>query len=312
MDLALLGDLVGEKGLAAAAVGAVFLAGLRHGFDIDHVAVISDIASSQRETRRSLLLSTAYAVGHMVVLFVLGVAAVLAGDRIPSSVDSFAARAIGFTLVAYGLYVVYSLVRFRRAFRMASRWMLVVAGARRALEWMRPRHRVVIEHAHPHSPDSHHGHEHDGASIGTAPAPSEEWTPLATKTKTHAHVHTHVVEDTPDPFTEYGVKTSFVVGMVHGVGAETPSQLLLFTAAAGVAGTLGSVALVGAFVVGLLLGNSILALVTTAGFTAGRGMPLLYMGLAGTTAFVSIYVGGAYLFERADMLPSFLGGGAWI
>lgn len=237
MDLAL-GGVAGKEGLAAGVIVALFLAGLRHGFDIDHVAAISDITSSQQDARRSLLLSTAYAVGHMVVLFALGVVAVLAGDRIPSSVDSLAGRAIGFTLVAFGLYVVYSLVRFRRAFRMTSRLMLFVAGARRALRWMRPPHHIVIEHEHAHGSDAHHPHSHDGATT-VLPAPSPALSSVETQIDVHTHTHTHVVEVPPDPFTEYGVKTSFIVGMVHGVGAETPSQLLLFTAAAEVAGALG-------------------------------------------------------------------------
>jgi high-affinity nickel permease len=33
------------------------LLGLRHGFDVDHIAAITDIASSQQHLRRSLALS---------------------------------------------------------------------------------------------------------------------------------------------------------------------------------------------------------------------------------------------------------------
>ena len=34
----------------------------------------------------------------------------------------------------------------------------------------------------------------------------------------------------------YGRRTAFGVGMIHGVGAETPTQVLIFLAAAGASG----------------------------------------------------------------------------
>lgn len=304
MDVTAAGDLSQGGGLAPGVVVTVFLAGLRHGFDIDHVAAIGDITSSQTDRRRALLLATTYALGHMSVLLALGVAAVFAGKSIPPSVDALAGRVIGATLVALGVYVVYSLIRFRRDFRMRSRLMLVVAGVRRVLQWIRPPRYVVIEHEHDHPADGHHGH----ASRPPAAVRGGRAVTVATVAKTHAHSHEHVVPMPADPFTDYGVKTSLLVGMVHGVGAETPTQVLLFTTAAGVAGTFGGIALVAAFALGLLAGNSILALLTSAGFVAGKRLPFLYAGLATVTAIVSVYVGATYLLGRPDVLPGFLGG----
>jgi hypothetical protein len=245
------------------------------------------------------VLATTYALGHMLVLIALGIAAVFAGERISSAIDSIVGRVIGLTLVALGLYVVYSLIRFRRGFRMRSRWMLVLAGARRVLHRMSPPTHVVIDHAHEHASYGHHDH-------GTASATGR--LAVATATRSHAHTRKHVATMPSDPFTEYGLKTSFLIGMIHGVGAETPTQVLLFTTAAGVAGTLAGVALLAAFVSGLLVGNSVLAVVTTAGFEAGKKLPVLYMGMAAITALVSAYVGTAYLLDRPDLLPSLLGG----
>lgn len=305
MELAVVGDFAKEQGLALGVVVAVFLAGLRHGFDIDHIAAISDITSSQRERKRSLVLATLYALGHALVLSALGIAAVLAGESISSSIDSIAGRVIGFTLLVLGLYVLYSLIRFRRDFRIRSRWMLILAGARRVLYWMRPSNHVEIEHEHEHRHAGAHAHGHEPQPLAT---PEAGGVATAVRTKRHAHSHRHVVPMPSDPFTEYSAKTSFFVGMIHGIGAETPTQVLLFTTAAGVAGTIGGLALVVAFVFGLFLGNSVLAVLTTAGFTAGKKLPIVYMGLAAITALLSIYVGIAYLLERGDILPSFLGG----
>lgn len=300
MDIASVVDAVDGEGLGLGVVAAVFLAGLRHGFDIDHIAAITDITSSQPDRKRSLLYATTYALGHMLVLFSLGLVAVFAGEAIPNAVDSLAGRFIGVTLIVLGIYVVVSLIRFRRDFRMRSRLMLLIAGTRRALHWLRPPRHVVVEHDHAHG-TGHHAHP------GTARDAELAAERVATKVDAHSHTHSHVVPEPADPFTEYGVGTSFLVGMVHGVGAETPTQVLLFTTAAGLAGAAGGVALLAAFVVGLLLGNSILALVTTAGFSAGKKVPIVYVALAATTAIVSVYVGTAYALARPEILPAFLG-----
>jgi ABC-type nickel/cobalt efflux system permease component RcnA len=299
---------VQSDGLRWGVIAAVFLAGLRHGFDLDHIAAITDITSSQTDRRRSLMLASVYATGHALVLVVLGALAVLAGQRIPASVDSAMGRVIGVTLCLLGLYVVYSLVRFRRDFRLRSRWMVVLAGVRRTLMWLRRRgsEQVEIEHEHPHPQEGSHHHIH---SAPTASAGSPSPASVAVRTATHVHPHKHVVMMPADPFKEYGLATSFGVGVIHGVGAETPSQILLFTTAAGLAGSIGGVFVMAAFVIGLFIGNSILAVLATMGFVGGRRLPRLYMALAGTTAIVSIYVGVLYVLGRSDLLPRALGGG---
>ena len=289
-------EVIGSEGLRWGVVVAVFLAGLRHGFDLDHIAAITDITSSQTDRRRSFRLATVYATGHALVLLVLGGAAVLVGARIPPAADRFVGRLIGLTLVFLGAYVLYSLVRFRRDFRFQSRWMLILAGVRRSLVWLK-RHRqeqTVIEHAHPHSA-GHHPHE---PARGAAAHGGR----VLVETQTHVHPHKHVVTAPADPFTEYGVGTSFGIGMIHGIGAETPSQILIFSTAAGLAGSFGGIAVIVAFVAGLFSGNSILALAASAGFAGGRKVPRMYIALAGVTAILSMYMGVLYLWDRPDLL----------
>lgn len=302
MDVNGVGEVARLDGLTLGVLAAMLLAGLRHGFDIDHVAAIGDIASSQEHRRRSFLLATTYALGHMVVVLALGTVAVAAGVRISASIDVIATRVIGVTLIALGGYVVYSLIRFRRDFRMMSRWMLVTAGVRRVLLWIRPPRQVVIEHEHEHGP-GHHAHAHQQVMPPTTSAPAA----APVTTVTHAHPHRHVIEAPADPFTEYSGATSFLIGIVHGVGAETPTQMLLFTTAAGVAGAWAGGVVVVAFVIGLFLGNLLLTALTVSGFAAGRKMPLLYMALAATTAATSIWIGAVYLLGRTDLLPWLLG-----
>lgn len=291
--------------MSLAVLGTVAIAGFRHGFDIDHIAAISDMSSSQQSRRRAFLLATSYAIGHMLVVLGLGSAAVLAGVKISEDSASIASRTIGLTLIALGIYVAYSLIRFRRDFRMVGRWMLITAGVRRVLHWLRPPTRVVIEHEHEHAHGPHrHDHVHDAGSASQTTAAA-----LRTTTVTaHVHPHKHVVTVPADPFTEYSSTAAFVIGLVHGVGAETPTQILLFTAAAGMAGSFGGIAIVVIFVTGLLVGNLLLTVLATAGFTTGQRMPALFMALAAVTAALSIWVGAAYLTGRPGLLPSFLGG----
>ena len=307
MDFNFASAALGSQGLAIGVVVAVFLAGLRHGFDLDHIAAITDITSSQTERRRSFALATIYAAGHALVLVILGLAAILAGQRIPAALDSLMGRVIGATLIALGLYVVYSAVRFGRDFRIRSRWMLIFAGVRKTVSWLRrtPNERVEIEHDHEHDSSSHHGH----SLAPSFPAPpAGERRAVSVATRTHGHPHAHVMIMSADPFTEYGRRTAFGVGMLHGIGAETPSQVVLFATAAGVGGRLGGAAVLGAFVAGLFLGNSLLATISTLGFGAGKKVPLLYTIMAGTTALVSVGVGILYVLGRGDLLPGFLGG----
>src|SRR5438128_6658869 len=113
--------------------------GFRHGIDWDHIAALTDITGSQDETHRSMLFATLYALGHALVVFVLGFAAVVLAARLPSSVDGVMEHIVGLTLIGLGIYVFYSLARHGRDFRMRSRWMLVFAAVSRGARKLRSR-----------------------------------------------------------------------------------------------------------------------------------------------------------------------------
>ena len=72
--------------------------GFRHGIDWDHIAALTDITGSQEEGRRSMVLATMYALGHALVVFALGVAAIVAAERLPSSVNGVMEHVVGETL----------------------------------------------------------------------------------------------------------------------------------------------------------------------------------------------------------------------
>jgi high-affinity nickel-transport protein len=278
--------------------------GFRHGIDWDHIAALTDITGSQEEGRTSMVLATMYALGHGLVVFALGVAAIVAAERLPTSVDGVMERVVGATLVLLGLYVIVSLIRHGRQFRMRSRWMLVFSGVRRAARWVRghrqaPTSVVVIDHEHAHDP----AEPHPDAHLVEAMAGARQASPVE-----HRHGHRHIASVPDDPFTNYGKPTAFGVGMIHGVGAETPTQVLLFLAAAGAGGTTSGLILLCCFLVGLLTSNSLIAAAGTFGFlSASRNWPL-YVGVSIVTAVFSLMIGTIFLTGHATVLPAFFGG----
>src|SRR5436309_5326051 len=100
-----------EGGFRVGLLVAAFWFGFQHGIDWDHIAAITDITSSQEERRQSLLMGTLYALGHGLVVLVIGTLAILAGRSLPESVDEVMTRIVGVTLLLLGVYVLYSLIR---------------------------------------------------------------------------------------------------------------------------------------------------------------------------------------------------------
>src|SRR5213076_3037906 len=88
-------------GLIATAFGF----GFRHGIDWDHIAALTDITASQDTPRRSMFFATLYAVGHALLVFALGFAAIVLAARFPHGVDGVMQRFVGATLVLLGVYV---------------------------------------------------------------------------------------------------------------------------------------------------------------------------------------------------------------
>lgn len=290
--------------------------GLRHGVDWDHIAAISDITSSQDNTRRSLLLATLYAVGHATVVFALGVAAIVAGDRLSPTLDAAMERVVGATLLLLGAYVFYALIRHGRDFRMRSRWMLLFSLAsriRRRLGRIPSPEVVEIVHDHDHDHGPGHGHTHEGhgpdgqgldAELAGA-EPNRIPAPVTVVATRHRHLHRHRGLLPQDPLADYGSRTAYAVGMLHGVGAETATQVLVFLAAANAGGPVAGVVLLAVFVVGLVASNTVIALASAVGFLrAGRSFPL-YASVAVATGSFSLVMGALFVAGQGDVLPAF-------
>lgn len=281
--------LAAAGGFSFGLLGSALLFGLRHGIDWDHIAAITDITSSQEDRRSSLVFGTLYAVGHALVVFLLGVLAILVGERLPPGVDEAMTRVVGVTLLVLGVYVVVSLIRHGRDFRLRSRWMLIFAGFRRAARWTRTRSAARVSAAPEGVPQTepqswHHGHHG----------------------RPGHHHHDRPEDD--DLFKNYGRGTAFGVGMIHGVGAETPTQVLIFLAAAGAGGATLGLLVLACFIVGLLVSNSVITIGSAAGFLHASRNFAVYASVAVVTAAFSLVVGTLFVLGKDSVLPAFFGG----
>ena len=312
-------SLIAATGTPTAVGVGVLLTGLflgiRHGIDWDHIAAITDITSTTASARiaeaahteqhsslsghshghggtvevrahdsgpgaatlapamgvagiaqrpallagqaEAIRLGTLYALGHAVVVVALGLAALSFGALLPDWLDPLMGRVVGVTLLALGLWVMYSIYRYARAgetFRLRSRWMLVFDGVRygwrRFQAWF-------------------HGHEH--------------------------------VE--PLEMSSYGARTSFGVGMIHGIGAETGSQVLLIAAVGGASSAGLGVPMLFAFVVGLLISNFAIVLISSVGFVSSQARERIYVAFGAVAGVFSLVVGAVFLLGLEGGLP---------
>ena len=101
------------------------------------------------EVRRGMFLATMYALGHASLVVALGLLAIWASAVLPDWIDPIMERLVGVTLLALGAWIIYSLARYGRDFRLQSRWMVVFSLVRRG--WARLKGRITgerIEHTH--------------------------------------------------------------------------------------------------------------------------------------------------------------------
>ncbi|MFB3815142.1 MAG: hypothetical protein ACE14L_13635 [Terriglobales bacterium] len=116
-------------------LGAIFIAGLLHGFGPDHLAAITAFgATGERNARRVLFFSTRFALGHAVVIAGFGVLAKFGRLVLPPA--------------------------WEHAFELAAGWLLILSGVALGVGLLTGR---LSLHAHPHvhQVDAHSGvHKH--------------------------------------------------------------------------------------------------------------------------------------------------------
>jgi high-affinity nickel-transport protein len=136
---------------AAPGLGGMRVEGVRYGS--------ARVDTRRQEAWHGFFLATMYALGHASLVIALGLLAIWFGTLLPDWIDPLMGRIVGLTLLFLGVWIIYSLARHGRDFRLQSRWMVLIALARNG--WGRLRSRVTGE------PVTHH-HEISQYGPGTA------------------------------------------------------------------------------------------------------------------------------------------------
>jgi high-affinity nickel-transport protein len=103
----------------------------------------------------------------------------------------------------------------------------------------------------------------------------------------------------------YASRSTFLVGVIHGLGAETATQMALFFAAANLGGMAGLLGLL-MFIVGLLIMNTLMCASAAGLFSFFSGQYALTTLTVLTSAY-SVVVGVIFLLGSSDRLPSLTG-----
>jgi high-affinity nickel-transport protein len=236
------------------------LLGLRHGFDYDHLAAITDITSVQRTWREGMRLGLLYALGHAITVAILGATVIFLHLGLPHRLDAVGERLVGATLIILAVYVLIAFFRRRSdgAHNHAlppSRIALIITGAQQA-KWR------IQRLINPEIPR-------------------------------------------PEPFRfRYDERSVLLVGVIHGLGAETPSQLLLFLLAANLGGTSRGFLGLLCFIAGLLVMNTIMTASASGIFASSTRRPRLQALITSFAAVYSFIVGTIFLLGVSDKLPA--------
>ena len=147
--------------------------GAAHSFAPDHLAAIGVFVSRRPHWRRALAIGARWAVGHSIVILVVGGALVMTGWRFPSALAPWVERLVGVMLMALGIA---ALVRALR-----------VHGHRHdhdgVAHWHLHSHRRSAQHDHVHHAalgmGMLHGLAGTGALVIALPLAVTESAPLA-------------------------------------------------------------------------------------------------------------------------------------
>ena len=244
--------------LGVGLIGTGLSLGLRHGIDWDHIAAITDVTSTQGNRLKAFGLGALYALGHAVMVVMLGLLAIWIGTTLPDGVDRYMETAVGVTLILLAVWVFWSLIHNRENFRLQSRWMLLFRTFRRTYHWLEAK---IAGHVH--ADHMHHQPEADG----------------------------------------YGARAAYGIGMLHGIGAETGSQVLLFATAAGAKSDMAASLLLIAFVAGLVVSNSLIAVASISGLWGSRTNSIAYQAVGLVVGVFSLVLGIMFLLQRGSILP---------
>jgi high-affinity nickel-transport protein len=273
--------------LAMIALGLML--GLRHGVDWDHIAAIADITGSALPDREATRAASG-GVGRS------GVAA--QGRLAPGKVSAWWQESRG----RFSLATLYALGHGTAvmALGLAAIWAGSMLPA-----WLDPiMERVVGLTLVLLGVWIFYSLWRDGASFRLRSRwmvllslGNRAWTAILRRATRHP-VHRHARE-----LEHYTPGAAFAVGMIHGVGAETGSQALLLASAAGATTALAGSLMLVFFVGGLILSNSLVAILSTVTFVSSHARRQVFVAIGVAAGVFSLVVGTFFLTGQSAGLP---------
>lgn len=121
--------------------------------------------------------------------------------------------------------------------------------------------------------------------------------------KMKSSFHDHDLPAPQDKPWNYTVKSVLMIGVIHGLGAETPSQLMIFLLAANLGGVGKGFLGLGMFIAGLLLMNTIMTALSVGLFGFSARLPRFQFVVTALTAIYSLAIGSIFLFGSSGLLP---------
>lgn len=98
-------------------------------------------------------------------------------------------------------------------------------------------------------------------------------------------------KELPEADRRYGRKSSLGLGVLHGIGAETPTQLSMLVIATNLGGLQNGVLGLTVFATAMFVSNMALTTAATGVFTSSKSRPAMYRWLGILTAGYSLWIG---------------------
>jgi hypothetical protein len=112
-------------------------------------------------------------------------------------------------------------------------------------------------------------------------------------------------QEQPAPKQSWDSKSAILIGVLHGLGGETGTQVMLFASIAGTAGYLAGPVMLGAFTAGVFVSTAVLGLLIGAGLSSTRFFKPAMVVLGIAAAVFSLIVGILFTFGASEWLPAF-------
>jgi high-affinity nickel permease len=204
--------------------------------DADHIAAIADMVGTEDQKKRQVKLGIMYAVGHGLIVLVIGMVAIFLGTQLPDSMLVFLEILVGTSLILLGGIILYSILQTKSNYEYKSRLAIIY-----------------------------------------------EFILKVTRKKNPA-------ESKLSPLS-VGIVGALTIGVIHGLGVETPTQVLVITNAVGLENLTAATMQLLLFVVGLLLSTILITLFASWGFMKARFKKILFFFLGAVTGIYSVGLG---------------------